>query len=184
MKLRFFCQDYLYWLKSPLWYARRRMLILWRWLKFGWSAYDFDYRYAVDAFVLQLEATADFMESGRAYSLESKEHATEVRAAAAELKRVYEDEYALAYHDRLEAKWGKTGFKFVPTGKKYKNPITGKEEDTSTMERTFERDMTPADLEEYEKDHKYMMEEARIEQTHKEAEIWNLIRDRIRHWWD
>jgi len=80
-----------------------------KWARFGARVYDFDYRYAVEAFVLQLEATADFMESDRAYTVEAKKHAQEIRQVTEELKRVYDDEYALAYFDKLKDKWGLLG---------------------------------------------------------------------------
>ncbi len=169
---------------DPFWYARRRAKILWRWVKFGWTAYDFDYHYALDAFTLQLSALADFMESDQSYSLDSREEAARLRETIAELRQVYEDEYALAYFDRLDEKWGKTGFEFVPTGQEILNPITGKIEGTSTMERTFERPMTPSDLAEYKSDHERWMAEAQAIQNEREDLVWQQIRQRIRHWWD
>ena len=184
MRLPYWLRHEFYWVRSPLWYARRRISILWRWVKFGWTAYDFDYHYAVDAFTLQLNAMADFMESERAMSVGSSETAAEIREVAEELRKVMAEEYALAYFDRLDAKWGKTGFKFVPTGEKMFNPISGKLEGTSTMEKTFERPMTPDDIAAYEADHDQWRAEADVEQAQHEAAVWDRVRDRIRHWWD
>jgi hypothetical protein len=184
MRLSVWLQNTFYWIKSPVWYATRRIKILARWIKFGWNSYDFDYRYSVDAFILQLNATADFMESKRAMSVGSSKSAAEIREVANELRRVYDDEYALAYFDRLNEKWGDTGFKFVPTGEKILNPISGKTEGTSTMERTFERPMTPSDIAAYEADYEQWRAEADVVQAHHEAAVWEVIRGRIRHWWD
>jgi hypothetical protein len=155
-----------------------------KWARFGARVYDFDYHYAIEAFVLQLEAMADFMESDRAYTVEAKKHAQEIREAAEELKRVYDDEYALAYFDRLQEKWGTWEFVFEPTEQTFHNPISGKEEETYTMEKRFLRPMTPEQLAEYERDHKQWMEECRAEQERREDEIWQRIRHQIRGWWD
>lgn len=155
-----------------------------KWTYFGARVYDFDYRYAIEAFVLQLEAMADFMESDRAYTVEAKKHAQEIRQAIEELKRVYDDEYALAYFDKLEDKWGSWKFEFVPTEQTFHNPISGKEEETYTMEKRFLRPMSDEQLAEYEREQKQWMEECRAEQERREDEIWQRIRHQIRGWWD
>lgn len=184
MRLSVWLRHTFNWIKFPFFRAMRRIRILKRWVSFGWRAYDFDYHYAVDAFILQLNATADFMESDGAWSLNAKETAAEIREAAKELRRVYDDEYALSYFDKLDEKWGKTGFKFVPTGTEIFNPILGKTEGTSTMERTYERPMTSSDIAAYEADHHTLSTEARNEQEQHESAVWDAIKGRIRFWWD
>lgn len=164
--------------------AKLRLKNLVKWARFGWTVYDWDYHYAVDAFTMQLEAMADFMESPRAMSMESRESAKQIRETVAELRRVYDDEYAMAYFDRLDEKWGHWDIEFVPTGETYFNPITGKNEPTSTMEKRFRREMSPEDLEAYEKDATAWRQEAEVEQGLREVEIWNRVREQIRNWWD
>lgn len=164
--------------------AKLRLKNLVKWARFGWTVYDWDYHYAVDAFILQLEAMADFMESPRAMSVDSAERAKQIREAIAELHRVYNDDYAMAYIDRLNEKWGHWSFEFVPTGETYFNPLTGKTEPTSTMERRFEREMSPEDLEAYDRDSEAWRREAETEQELKEGEVWDKVRGQIRDWWD
>lgn len=174
-------------MKTLLHYWRRaklRLKNLVKWARFGWTVYDWDYHYAVDAFIQQLESMADFMESHRAMSMESGEGAKQIREAIAELRQVYDDEYAMAYIDRLNEKWGHWSFEFVPTGETCFNPMTGKTEPTSTMERRFEREMSPEDLEAYERDSEVWRGEARAEQELREGEVWGRIRGQIRNWWD
>jgi hypothetical protein len=52
------------------------------------------------------------------------------------------------------------------------------------MERRFEREMSPEDLEAYDRDSEAWRREAETEQELKEGEVWDKVRGQIRDWWD
>ena len=58
-----------------------------------WKGEDYDYYYSIQLFQYQLERTADFLESDKAYTLDAKATASRIRTAAELLDRVYNDYY-------------------------------------------------------------------------------------------
>ena len=58
-----------------------------------WKGEDYDYHYSIELFQYQLERTADFLESDKAYTLDAKATASRVRTAAELMDRVYNDYY-------------------------------------------------------------------------------------------
>ena len=58
-----------------------------------WKGEDYDYYYSIELFQYQLERTADFLESDKAFTSDTIETASRIRTAAELLDRVYNDYY-------------------------------------------------------------------------------------------
>ena len=60
-----------------------------------WKGEDYDYYYSIQLFQYQLERTADFLESDKAFTSDAIETASRVRTAVELLDRVYNDHYLI-----------------------------------------------------------------------------------------
>ena len=80
-----------------------------------WKGYDFDYRYSIELFQHQLKRQADYLESDRAVRMVSEDKAKRIRTAIELLDKVYDEEYAMEFSDKIERLYGKTHFKFIPS---------------------------------------------------------------------
>jgi len=78
-----------------------------------WKGYDWDYHYAVELFQHQLKRMANFLESDKAKTLESKVAAARIRTAIELMSKVYDEEYGTEYIDDIEFLYGKTKYEFV-----------------------------------------------------------------------
>ena len=139
-----------------------------------WKGFDFDYRYAIELFQYQLERTADFMESDRANTVDADKRAKRIRTAIALMEKVYEEDYACEYQDKLKELYGQNvlGFRFEPT--EYNN-------DTSYLKWEFEY---WDNAEEIKQVHDRLFKEAQLKQQKAERILWKFIEHNIRGWWD
>lgn len=138
-----------------------------------WKGFDFDYKYAIDLFQYQLERTADFMESNRAYSENSNQRAKRIRTAVKLMEKVYEEDYACEYQDKLKEIYGENvmDIRFEPT--EYNN--------TSYLKWEFEY---WDNAEEIKQVHDKLYSEAQQKQQKAERILWKFIEHNIRGWWD
>ena len=138
-----------------------------------WRGYDFDYRYSIDLFIYQLERQAKFLESDRAYTMDSSHHASRIRTAIKLLKKVYEDEYDIEWMDKLEEIYGRKvlDWHFIP--------IAGT--DNVTMIHEYE---WWDNKDEVEKTKEKLVKESREKQKRAEKLVWEFIHHNIRNWWD
>ena len=139
-----------------------------------WKGFDFDYRYAIELFQYQLERTADFMESDRANTVDADKRAKRIRTAIALMEKVYEEDYACEYQDKLKELYGQNvlGFRFEPT--EYNN-------DTSYLKWEFEY---WDNAEEIKQVHDKLYSEAQLKQQKAERILWKFLEHNIRGWWD
>ena len=139
-----------------------------------WKGFDFDYRYAIELFQYQLERTADFMESDRANTVDADKRAMRIRTAIALMEKVYEEDYACEYQDKLKELYGQNvlGFRFEPT--EYNN-------DTSYLKWEFEY---WDNAEEIKQVHDKLYSEAQLKQQKAERILWKFLEHNIRGWWD
>lgn len=139
-----------------------------------WKGFDFDYRYAIELFQYQLKRTADFMESDRAHTLDAEKRAKRIRTAIALMEKVYEEDYACEYQDKLKELYGQNvlGFRFEPT--EYNN-------DTSYLKWEFEY---WDNAEEIKQVHDKLYSEAQQKQQKAERILWKFLEHNIRGWWD
>ena len=76
------------------------------WIPIVWNQFDFDYRYSIEVFKHQLLKQADFMDSDRAYGVDSKIDAQRIRMICRLMDKVYNEEYACEYQQKLKDTYG------------------------------------------------------------------------------
>jgi hypothetical protein len=120
---------------------------------------------------MKLEDIATFMESDRAWSVQSKEDAKRIRLVLRLMKKVYDEDYAVEYLKKLEHIYGEgiTDFDFVSFQNGYKlkynyEDLPNREEIREMENKLF-----------WESHHKQ-------QKAHKL--LWKLIEHNIRRWWD
>ena len=138
-----------------------------------WKGYDFDYSYAVELFKKQLERTAIFLESEGAYTRDSKLRASEIRTAIKLLNKVYDEDYALEYQDKLKEIYGSDvlDMVFTPTEDGSGSYLNWGFEDWENSEEVREV-------------HDKLFKESRLKQKRAEDLVWRYIGHKIRGWWD
>lgn len=160
----------IYWFKRKIQQIKKVL----RFLPVLWQTYNFDYRYAIDLFKLQLEDTAKYLESDKAMTADAKVNAQKVRTIIKLMDKVYEEEYAVEYQDRLEEKYGKNvlDWNFVPIKEK---------EGYSSLNYEYE---SWSNREEVQKDLDLWFKESREKQKRAHKLLWKLIENNIQKWWD
>jgi len=114
------------------------------------------------------------MESDRANTVDADKRAMRIRTAIALMEKVYEEDYACEYQDKLKELYGQNvlGFRFEPT--EYNN-------DTSYLKWEFEY---WDNVEEVKLVHDKLFKEAQQKQLKAERILWKFIEHNIRGWWD
>ena len=69
------------------------------WIPVVWNQFDFDYRYSLDVFKHQLLKQAKFMESDKAYGVNSHIDAQKIRMVVRLMDKVYDEEYMNDWHE-------------------------------------------------------------------------------------
>jgi hypothetical protein len=139
-----------------------------------WNGFDFDYRYSLEFFKKSLERQAKFLESDRANTLEATQNASRIRTAIRLMDKVYDEEYATEYQDKLEQLYGDNvlDFWFEDTG----------EGDGSTFLRwEYEKWDNSEEIDEVRKK---LFLESRQKQKRAHKLLWDFIEHNIQHWWD
>ena len=96
------------WIKDRI----RRIKRIADFLPIIWKGRDFDYNYSVELFHHQLERTAKFLESDKAYSLNSEVDAQKIRTAIKLGKRVFNEYYMTEWATLVENRFGPNALKF------------------------------------------------------------------------
>jgi len=139
-----------------------------------WKGYDFDYRYAIELFQYQLERTADFMESDRALTVDADIRARRIRTAVELLQKVYDEEYACEYQDKLKELYGDNVLD-------WSFEDTGEGDDSSYLRYRYEQ---WDNAEEVQRMMNKLFLESQAKQKRAEKLVWKFISHNIRHWWD
>jgi hypothetical protein len=139
-----------------------------------WNGFDFDYRYSLEFFKKSLERQAKFLESDRACTLEAKQNASRIRTAIRLMDKVYDEEYASEYQDKLKELYGDDAFD-------WQFEDTGRGDETSFIKYKYE-DWDNA--EEIKKVQKKLFLESRQKQKRAHKLLWDFIEHNIQHWWD
>ena len=139
-----------------------------------WKGFDFDYQYSIDLFKKQLERTADFLESDRAYSMDAKQRTSRIRTAIQLMDNVYSDSYEMEWIDKLEEQFGKEvlEWEFEDT-----NDGTGSSFITNKYEKWD-------NAEEVRLVKNTLIQLSRKKQKKAEKLLWDFIGHNIRNWWD
>ena len=98
----------MYWVKRKIQQIKRVI----DFLPLIWSGFDFDFRYSLDLFKKQLERTASFLESDKAYTLSAKTNAQKIRTALRLMDIVYDEKYVDEFLDSYDGN-DREGFKRV-----------------------------------------------------------------------
>jgi hypothetical protein len=139
-----------------------------------WKGYDFDYRYAIDLFKHQLIRTSNFMESDRAYAIDSDMRAKRIKTAIELLDKVYDEEYGMEYQDQMKKIYGDNvlDWNFEDTGRgdgtSYINYEYEKWENKDKVKETFDK----------------LFKQSKEKQIRAEKLVWKFISHNIRGWWD
>jgi hypothetical protein len=139
-----------------------------------WKGYDFDYRYAIDLFKHQLIRTSNFMESDRAYAIDSDMRAKRIKTAIELLDKVYDEEYGMEYQDQMKKIYGDNvlDWNFEDTGRgdgtSYINYEYEKWENKDKVKETFDK----------------LFKQSKEKQIKAEKLVWKFISHNIRGWWD
>ena len=148
------------------------------WIPVVWKQFDFDYRYSLDVFKHQLLKQAKFMESDKAYGMNSHIDAQKIRMVVRLMDKVYDEEYALEYQQKLKDTYGDDVMDLVLHDLIDSNechPIVWK----------FEEDKKYESLrEEIRENYDKWFKESQAKQERAHKLLWKLIEFYIRGWWD
>ena len=160
----------IYWFKRKYRQVKRVL----DYLPIIWKGYDFDYRYAIDLFKHQLIRTSNFMESDRAYAIDSDMRAKRIKTAIELLDKVYDEEYGMEYQDQMKKIYGDNvlDWNFEDTGRgdgtSYINYEYEKWENKDKVKETFDK----------------LFKQSKEKQIKAEKLVWKFISHNIRGWWD
>lgn len=155
-----------------------------RWIPILWNQFDFDYRYAIDVFKFQLKNLADFMDSDKSRTLDASVRAQRIRTVIKLIDKVYDEEYACEYQDKLKEKYGNSKFDFIPTGDTTYNDFTNKEEKLYEMVKVWNTKYSEDELKQIAEDESKMFNESQLKQEKAHRLLWKMIEHNIRGWWD
>ena len=150
----------------------RKLKRVWQFLPHIWRGYDFDYGYSIDLFKYQLERTANYLESNRAYGMGATNRASRIRTAIKLLNKVYDEDYGCEYQTKMKELYGSTvlDFWFEDTGN-----------DSSYLRQAWEfRD----DVYDVKKVFDNLFKESQEKQNRAEKLVWEFISHNIKDWQD
>ena len=148
------------------------------WIPVIWNQFDFDYRYSLNVFRHQLAKQAKFMDSDKALGVNSKIDAEKIRMVIRLMDKVYDEDYACEYQQKLEDKYGEgvydMRFLDIP-----------EEPGFSRLKWAYEVDEKWAhQREQIEADSDKWFKESHEKQERAHKLLWKLIEFYIRQWWD
>ena len=138
-----------------------------------WNGFDFDYRYAIDLFKKQLERIADELESERANTLSAPINAQKIRTALRLMEKVYDEEYAHEYMDKIKELYGE-------------NTLDWWFEDTNDGHGSYLRYEYEKwdNVEEITEMSRKLFKESIDKQKRAHKLLWGFIEHNIQRWWD
>ena len=144
-----------------------------------WKGHDFDYGYSIELFQHQLKRQADYLESDKSIRIAAEDKAKRIRTAIELLNKVYNEEYGMEFLDKIEALYGKTNFKFIPS-----DYIAEDGSNTYEVKIWNEKAVDEKHQEEIDELRRQMMLLSREKQEKAHRILWKFIEHNIRHWWD
>jgi hypothetical protein len=162
-------------LKEIKWYIRnfiRKIKRLIRYLPVIWKSYDFDYSYATELFQMKLEDIATFMESDKAMTVRAKQNAKRIRMIVRLMNKVYNEDYALAYQEKLVELYGDSV-----------NEIHWDKLLSGGSELRWEYESWD-NAEEISAKKLELLHQSYEKQKRAHRLLWKLIEHNIKHWWD
>ena len=155
----------------------RKVKNVFRWLPTIWKDEDFDDHFIVEILIKKLEHTRDFFLSDRTHIANAEEVAEEIQEAIDRLHMTRDswEFYEQQAHEILTEKWGESKFNWTPT-----NDGTG----SMYMDIEHENVKTPEDKEQYSKEFRTALEQARKEYLKDKIKAYKFIAKHIDGWWD
>jgi hypothetical protein len=163
----------MYWIKRKI--SQIKNVI--KWLPTIWNQFDFDYNYSIDVFKFQLEKQAEYLESEKARTRDAKDRAKRIRTTLKLMKKVYDEEYAMEYSDKMEELYGKDLMK-------YELINTGRGDGTSYYQKKYERTETPERIKEIKDVSNKLFTESNLKQEKAHRIVWLMVERNIQGWWD
>lgn len=155
----------MYWFKRKYYQIKKILEII----PIIWGSYDFDYRYAINLFKFQLTKIADYLESEKAFTLGAKERAQKIRTAIRLMDKVYNEDYATEYIDKLK--------------KIYGDKVLDLNIGSDKIFLEFEYEKWP-NAEEVEKVKNSLFVKSCEKHQKAHKILWKFIEHNIRGWWD
>ena len=155
----------------------RKVKNVFRWLPTIWKDEDFDNHFIVEILIKKLEHTRDFFLSHDTNIADADKFAEEIQEAIDRLHMTRDswEFYEQQAHEILTEKWGESEFKWRPT-----NDGTG----SMYMDIEHENVKTPEDKEQYSKEFRTALEQARKEYLKDKIKAYKFIAKHIDGWWD
>lgn len=153
-----------------------------RWIPIIWKSEDWDSGHAIDVFKFKLKEIEKYLsDESKCYSVNHKHHASRVRTAIKLMDKVYDEEYALEYFDKMKKLYGKSEIEFVET-----EDSKDKEERFKlyTLVYKYEKDYTDDEIAKIESHRNELFLESHKKQERAHKLLWDFIEHNIRHWWD
>ena len=163
----------MYWIKRKI--SQIKNVI--KWLPTIWNQFDFDYNYSIDVFKFQLEKQAEYLESEKAYTMDAKDRAKRIRTTLKLMKKVYDEEYAIEYIDKMEDLYGKDLME-------HELIDTGRGDGTSYYQKKYERTETPKRIKEIKDMSSKLWSESNLKQEKAHRILWLMVERNIQGWWD
>jgi DNA primase len=145
-----------------------------RYIPVIWNSYDFDYNYALELFQMKLEDIANFMESDKAMTLNAHQRAKKIRTAIKLMQNVYDEKYAMEYHEIVEDKYGKDALNIHFEEHQSKN---GYKVVVWEYQKWDNKDEICSFMHQ-------QMNISYLKQKKAERILWEFINHNIRNWWD
>ena len=148
------------------------------WIRLVWNHYDFDYKYSIEVFKYQLLKQARLMESEKACLMDAKTNAQKIRMVVRLMDKVYDEEYACEYQQRLKDKYGEDVNDFIfleVPGRKGSKQLKLKYEVDEKYESLRDEIRENSDK---------WFEESHEKQERAHKLLYKLLEFYIRDWWD
>jgi len=168
------------WSKITYWPRRkwRQIKNVIGWIPVVWKQFDFDYHYSLEVFKHQLLKQADFMESDKAYTVDSHIQAQKIRMVVRLMDKVYDEEYACEYQQRLKDKYGDDVMDWIF------HDLVDFDGCHEIVWKFEEDEKYESQREEIRENHGKWFKESQDKQERAHKLLWKLIEFYIRGWWD
>jgi hypothetical protein len=139
----------------------------------SWGGYDWDYNYSINMFKYSLTRLQKHIDSN-GHFIESKQSARRLKTIIELMEKVYNDEYAFEYQDKMKALYGENVLDFWFED-------AGRGDGTSYLRFEYEK---WDNEEEIDIMHSKLMAESRFKQDRAHELLWKLIEHNIQYFWD
>jgi hypothetical protein len=159
--------------KEIKWFFRQLRRSL-GYFKASWGGYDWDYSYSINMFKYSLTRLQKHLDSNGHFSC-SPRNTRRLKTIIELMEKVYNDEYAFEYQDKMKALYGENVLDFW-------SEDTGRGDGTTYLR--FEYEKWEHHKEEIDIMHSKLMAESRFKQDRAHELLWKLIEHNIQYFWD